>query len=238
MKMKKFLLLIPVIALAGLGTYLTTIPEVTPSSKTKTTVINPQTLFLASEHDLRQIIRHGDTSSAKRLQTSLVVIESKIKEQRKNGYAVEKLLNMLHTYQNDSSILTKTFTPLLEKVRQSDQFEQAHEKSFQSSLEQIGLYELRTAYANLESLRKEYIKEPTDKTKLEYETHNLHIKQIISELYLDASIEKPLYEYLDNHKHYFDVISNAYTTLQYDRINRLRTNGYAIKTELQILPAS
>ncbi len=238
MKMKKILLSIPIIALAGIGTYYTTIPYLSPSSKIENKVVNPQILFITSEHDLRKLIRHGDAQSAEKIQTSLAAIEIKLHENHKKGYAVENLLNMLHSYDNDYSILAKTFTPLLEQIRQSDQFEQTNKQSFQSTLEQIGLYELKRTYADLESVRKDYIKEPTNKTKIEYENYHSHIKQIINELYLDASIDTPLYQYLDNHKRYFDLISNAYTTVQYDRISRLHSNANSIKTELQILPVN
>lgn len=236
--MKKILLSIPIIALAGIGTYYAIIPHLSPPSKIENKVVNPQILFIASEHELRQFIRHGDTQSIEKLQTSLAAIKTKLNEDRKKGYAVENLLNMLDTYNNDCSILVKTFTPQLAKIRHCDQFEQANKRSFQSTLDQIGLYELKSAYSNLESLRKNYLKEPSNKTKIEYENYHSHIKEIINELYLDASIDTPLYEYLDNHKHYFDLISSAYTTLHYDRINRLHSNAYSIKTELQVLPVS
>lgn len=234
--MKKLLLLIPVIVVAGVGAYWTTIPK-TPADIPKM-ALSPQALFLTSEHDLRQIIRHGDPKAIVLLQTSLETLDLNVKEQGTHGFPVEKLQQMLHTYQQDSRLLSETFAPALSQVHQYDHFENDHEQEFYASIEQIGLYELKTAYTNLNSLRKDYLKEPSDEKKMMYEGHIKRTRQMINELYLDTAIEKPLYQYLDNHKRYFNAISTAYSVIGYDRINRLRTNGYAIKAELQILPAS
>lgn len=93
-------------------------------------------------------------------------------------------------------------------------------------------------YTDLNKIRKDYIKEPSAETKLAYETKYGQIRSIIGELYLDTTIEQPLFAYLKNHKHYLDAIFSAYNDIGYERINRLRINGYAIKTELQLLPST
>ena len=105
-----------------------------------------------------------------------------------------------------------------------------------ASVEQIGLYELKTNYSDLDKLRLSYIKEPSLESKNAYESKLKELKLIINELYLDSAIEAPLFAYLDNHQFYLDTISRAYADLGYERIYHLRKNSYAIRTELQLLP--
>ena len=61
---------------------------------------------------------------------------------------------------------------------------------------------------------------------------------MITELYLDASIEKPLLGYIENHAHYFETVVSVYTTVGLESINRIHKNSYAIKAQLELLPKS
>lgn len=238
--MKKFLLLIPMGLLAATGIFWVTTEKGIPKNAQTSTVQIPmgeRELFAQSEHSLRQIVWHGDEKSLLLLRTSLDTMKTKLAAYKKQGFGTTKLENILSLYQEDSTLLSEKFTPLLSCLHQCDQFEQSHEEPFIISIDQIGLYELKSAYHNLDLMRKNYVKEPTDTAKIAYETEHARIRGIISELYLDAAIEKPLFTYLDNHKNYFDTITATYNDIGYERINRLHTNAYAIKSELQLLPS-
>lgn len=238
--MKKFLLLIPMGLLAATGIFFLTTEKSPPKSVQHSTLQIPmgeRELFAQSEHSLRQIVWHGDEKSVLLLRTSLETMKTKLAAYKKQGFGTTKLENILSLYQEDSTLLSEKFAPLLSRLHQYDQFEQSHEDSFIISIDQIGLYELKSAYHNLDLMRKNYVKEPTDTAKIAYETEHARIRSIISELYLDATIENPLFTYLDNHKNYFDTITATYNDIGYERINRLRTNAYAIKSELQLLPS-
>lgn len=238
--MKRFLLVIPIGLLAMTGIFWVVTEKSTPKSTQHSTVQIPlgeRELFAQSEHALRQIVWHGDEKSILLLRTSLDTMKIKLAAYKKQGFGTTKLENMLSLYQEDSTLLSEKLAPLLSRLYQYDQFEQSHEEPFIVSIDQIGLYELKSAYHNLDLMRKNYVKEPTDTAKMAYETEHARIRGIISELYLDAAIEKPLFTYLDNHKNYFDAITVTYKDIGYERINRLRTNAYAIKSELQLLPS-
>ncbi|HEX5329879.1 hypothetical protein [Sulfuricurvum sp.] len=239
--MKKLLLLIPVSLLAVSGFFWFTHDSATP--QTQSVMIHQpmptgaKELFSLNESALRKIIHHGDTASVSLINTSFDALESKLKEDQKAGYSISKLQTILSTYKEDTTFLTQKFAPRLEALRHCDQFELSHEKPFLTSVDQIGLHELKSAYFELDTIRNRYLKNPTVDDKIAYEHENQRLHNIIVELYLDAPIEKPLLAYLDNHKHYFEVISSAYDELGYDRVERLRTNAYAIKSELQLLPS-
>jgi hypothetical protein len=238
--MKKFLLLIPIGLLAATGVFwFTTENNIASIQNTPSTAALPhgsQELFTDSERSLRQIIRHGDDNSIKRLSSTLDAIKNELSVRQKQGFDVKNIEMLLSKYKQDSTLLSNKFAPYLKQLHQYDQFEETHEKIFLTSIEQIGLYELKTAYAELSKVRTEYIKEPSDKSKMAYETQLDKVNQIITELYLDSAIEKPLFDFLANDKHYFETINTAYNEIGFERIHQLRSTGYAIKTELQLLP--
>lgn len=238
--MKKFLLLIPVGLLAATGVFWITtennIASIQNSPYTETLPHGSQELFSDSERSLRQIVRHGDENAIKRLNTSLGAIHDELSVRQKKGYDVKNIEILLLQYKRDSTLLSDKFAPYLKRLHQYDQVEEKNEKNFVISIEQIGLYELKTSYEELNKCRTDYIKEPSDQTKIAYELHSDKVKQIITELYLDSSIEKPLFDYLTNHKHYFEIIDTAYNEIGFKHIHQLRSNGYAIKTELELLP--
>lgn len=239
--MNKLLLLLPVSLLVAIGFLWATLePTHTQTNYSASIQEIPngvRELFSLNEHSLRKIVRHGDQGSISLINESFDAISTKLSKHKKEGYQITNLENILASYKEDSLFLTQKFTPRLDNLHRYDQFEHSHEKLFITSLEQIGLYELKSAYFELDTIRNRYLKEPTEVDKIAYERENQRIHQIIAELYLDALIEKPLFAYLDNHKLYFDTVSSAYNEIGYERIKRLRTNAYAIKSELQLLPS-
>lgn len=238
--MKKFLLLIPAGLLAATGIFWITTDKNHSSTQNIPSIEalphGSQELFTDAQHSLRQIVRHGDETAIMRLNASLNAITDELSERQKQGYALKDTKILISHYKDDSALLINKFAPHFKELRQYDQFEQTHEKRFLISIEQIGLYELKTSYETLNKLRTDYIKEPSDQTKIAYEEQSDKIKQIITELYLDTAIDKPLFDYLKNHQRYFETIDTAYNDIGFDHIQRLRANGYAIKTELQLLP--
>jgi hypothetical protein len=238
--MKKFLLLIPVGLLAATGVFWVTTEKQFPSSQNTPAMESlphgSQELFTDSEHSLRQIVRHGDENAIKKLNFSLEEIHNELSLRQKQGYDVKNIEVLLSQYKRDSTLLGNKFTPYLKQLHQHDLFEEKNEKAFLTSLEQIGLYELKTSYIELNKLRTDYIKDPSNQAKIAYETQSDKVKQIITELYLESTIDKPLFDYLANHKDYFETIDTAYNNIGLEHIHQLRSNGYAIKTELQLLP--
>ncbi|MGZ8548579.1 MAG: hypothetical protein ACXW33_08235 [Sulfuricurvum sp.] len=240
--MKKLLFLLPIALFAATGMYWMTANPTDQSTKvTSSATVLPdgsQALFSFTEHNLHEMIRHGDEKSNDNISKSLNALSLELQNQKKQGLNIDKLEQILSLYKQDTSLACTQFAPKLKEVSKYSRFEEEKEKKYLTSIEQIGLYELKVAYTNLDKIRQNYIKEPTEKGQIDYVSAHNRLKKIISELYLDSSIEEPLFTYLANHKHYFNAISDAYNTIGIERINRLRSNGYAIKAELQLLPAS
>jgi len=238
--MKKMFLLLPVGLLAATGlvwvsTYSTSQEPSTPSVRALSQ--NPEELFTLSQNSLRQIIRHGDDKAMPTLQKSLDALETTLVKYEEQGLSVNKAEGLIDQYIQDSSKIAQASAPYLQKLKTYDTFEREKEAEFIRSLEQIGLTELMAANTKLNKKRLEYMKEPSPEVKQTYLELVSGMKKMITELYLDSTIEEPLFAYIENHSHYFKTVESFYTVAGIERIHRLRENSYTIKTELQMLPS-
>lgn len=237
--MRKLLLLIPVGLFAVTGFFWVAMnPFGETSSSIEATPASEEELFARSESSLRQIVRRGDSQSVSTLTASLDTLTSRLVERGQNDTSIQKIDALLISYRQDTSILTQKIAPHMVQLQKTNQYESQNHEKFLSAMDQIGLYELITAYQEMDKLRKHYIKDPSEETIAQYETKSKRIHTIIAELYLDERIEKPLFDYLDNHRTYFRAITAAYRDIGVQRINRLRANGYAIRSAFQLLPTS
>lgn len=236
--MKKLLLLFPIGLLAASGWFwFNSSDTVTkPNAAYEIQPKQSSALFAQSEQSLRQIIRHGNPNAITMLDTTLNTLSLQLASRKKEGISVEQTERLLAQYRKDSRIVADTFTPALKQLHYYDAIETDREKQFLTSLDQIGLYELKTAYEELTNRRTDFIKAPDQNRKDAYNEQLNTVKTIISELYLDSEIDQPLFSFLNNHKLYFDLVADTYAKVGYDRINRLRQTGYSIRSELQLLP--
>lgn len=238
--MKKLFLLIPVGLLATTGLlWMNADYHVTPKSAEASIEKLPENsvkLFSLSEHAVRQVVRYGDEKSLSSFKASMDALDASLLKYKPLGFEIKSVQSLISQYEQDGKVLTKSAESYSQKLHTCSDFEQRKEKSFSLSLEQIGLYKLKTALMDLNQARLEYIKEPSPEAQEKYEMHLLDMKTIITELYLDSVIEEPLFAYLDNHKNYFNAISSIYQAAGFECVARLRTNGYAIKSQLQLLP--
>jgi hypothetical protein len=205
---------------------------------TKSLPKDPAKLFSLEERSVRNMIRYGDEKSISSFQAYSEALDTALIKAKKLGIETQNTQKMLSQYKQDSQHLTQTASMYSQKLHTYSRFEATKEKAFQVSLEQIGLYELKTTFSNLEKARVEYIKEPSLQTQARYEELTKAMTQMISELYLDETIEKPLISYIKNNAHYFKTIVSIYTTVGLESINRLHANSYTIKAQLELLPKS
>jgi hypothetical protein len=240
--MKKLLLLIPVGLLATAGflwtNYDHTVRKDTTTASAKVLPKDPVQLFSLSERSIRQMIRTGDDKSIISFQAYSEALDTALVKYKTSGIDIQNAQKMLTQYKYDSQNLTKTASMYSQKLHTYSKFEQTQEKAFQVSLEQIGLYELKATFSDLEKARSDYIKEPSLTAQEKYEKLTKNTIQIINELYLDEDIETPLLNYIVNHTHYFKTVVSIYTTTGLDSINRLHANSYIIKAQLELLPKS
>lgn len=237
--MKKLLILIPVSLLAISSATILSLEYNKPDSKVVYSSYaskNPADIFATNEHLLRQILRYGDTQSLENFHQSLNQLDGFLAPYNKKGFDTAKTDALVLQYVQDSIKVTQKAPAYMEKLKSSDRYERSNEKRFLASLDQIGLYELKDAFANLEKVRLEFIKTPTAESADKYVMLSAEVKNIIAELYLDTTIEAPLFAYIDNHRLYFNTVSAMYDAIGVEKIERLRSNSYAIKTELQLLP--
>jgi hypothetical protein len=240
--MKKLLLLIPIGLLATAGfmwtNYDHSVRQNSTTDSMKTLTKDPVQLFSLGERSVRQMIRNGDEKSILSFQSYSNALDTALINYKKSGIDTQNAQEMLSQYKQDSKHLTQTASLYSQKLHTYSKFEQDQEKAFHLSIDQIGLYDLKITLKNLDKARVEYIKEPSPNTQIKYEVLTKDMTQMINELYLDASIEQPLITYIENHTHYFETIVSIYTTTGLDSINRLHSNSYAIKAQLELLPKS
>lgn len=240
--MKKLLLLIPVGLLAAAGflwtNYDHTVHQNTATASTKALTKDPAQLFTLGERSVRQMIRDGDEKSISSFQSYSDALDAALITYKKLGIETQSAQEMLSQYKQDSQHLTQTASLYSQKLHTYSKFEQNQEKAFQLSLDQIGLHDLKTTYKNLDKSRAAYIKEPSLKTQVKYEELTKDMTKMIDELYLDESIEQPILSYIENRTHYFETVVSVYTTAGLESINRLHTNSYTIKAQLELLPKS
>lgn len=240
--MRKLLLLIPVGLLATAGLVWTnydhTVRKDTTTAFTKALPKDPVQLFTLEERSVRQMIRFGNEQSITSFQSYSEALDTALIKAKKLGIETQNTQDMLSQYKQDSQNLTKTASLYSQKLHTYSQFEQSQEKAFQVSLEQIGLYELKTTFSDLEKARAEYIKEPSLTAQEKYEKLTKNMTQTINELYLDEDMETPLLNYIVNHSQYFKTVVSIYTTTGLESINRLHANSYIIKAQLELLPKS
>lgn len=234
--MKKLFLFIPVGLLAATGIAWLGLEYSSPTDVSGKTAKSPEELFTQSQNSYRSILRNGDKDQISHLEESLKNLENSLALYEQKGLNVDKVEWMIKRYKDDSIQCAKAGEPFLDKLHKQDGFERSNRDTFNTALEQIGLYELNEANSRLDKKRLDYIKEPTQSHKEDYLYHISTMKQTITELYLDGVIEKPLFEYLDNHKGYYETIASMYDKAGSDRVLRVQQNAYAIKTELQMLP--
>lgn len=235
--MKKLLLLIPVGLLAATGMFWMSFQDTHVSTASAVQVAKyPQEFFALSEHSLRQVVRYGDEKSLLELKDSLDKLDSSLTKYKERGLLVETTKKMIVQYRHDSMDVTKAAAPYLKKLDMYSDFERGNEKAFALSLNQIGLYELKTANTNLNKTRLDYIKEPSEEAEKNYFEMVSNMKQMITELYLDEAVEQPLFAYIDNHNNYFKTVAAIYNKTGREQIYRLQSQAYAINTELQLLP--
>jgi len=239
-KMKKLFLLVPAGLFAlSVGTVLT-IEYNKPSSSVAMSPITAKTpadIFAVNEGQLRQILRYGDATALSAFPESLNALDGFLERYHTQGLDTTKVDGLILQYVQDSIKVTQSAPKYMETLKNTDTYERTHEKKFEKSLEQIGLYELKESYKNLEKVRLAYIKEPTATLGDEYLRLHKEVINSITELYLDDSIEDPMFAYIDNHKLYFSTITSMYDAIGAERIVRLNVNSYAIQTQLQLLPA-
>jgi hypothetical protein len=237
--MKKLLLLLPAGLFAlSIGTVLTI--EYNKSSSSQEVVASvpkaPIDMFTTNESRLYQVLRHGDEKALDALPQSLEALDGFLAIYTKQGMDISQVDALVLQYVQDNIKVIQVAPSYTKTLSTTDAYEHTNKKRFEASLDQIGLYELKATFQALEIARLSYVKKPSTTTGDEYLRLSNEMKTILTQLYLDDSIEDPLFAYINNHKRYFQTITSMYDAIGKESIERLSVNSYTIQTELQLLP--
>ncbi|WP_373071854.1 hypothetical protein [Sulfurimonas sp.] len=107
--------------------------------------------------------------------------------------------------------------------------------SFDKKISSIGYRPIIRAWYRLNKIKNRYVKKPDEELEKNFYKNWKIIVDNITELYLDEEIEEPLFAYLDEYKMYFDEISIAYKSVEYENIKRLKPLSYKIKAKMEFL---
>ena len=80
-------------------------------------------------------------------------LESRLPRYKQQGLNIAKVKTLISQYKEDTTVLSQTAQPFLEKIKGYDSYEEEKEEQFLLAIDQIGLYELKTAYKKLSKIR-------------------------------------------------------------------------------------
>ncbi len=191
-------------------------------------------VFSASTSDINSIIKHGDYAKHTSFNNNIISVEKRVEDAEMSTKERKKLQDNIKKYRVICQSCIKameTNAPQLDK----------HYKTLINSLNDFdrginstGFTPLIKEWHKLSHIKKQYIKEPSNKLEKEFEeTLNL-VVLTVSELYLDEELEEPLLSYLKNYQAYFNDLSRSYKSVKYENINHIKPLSYQIKSQIKL----
>lgn len=165
-------------------------------------------------------------------------IESTIKNVQNLKISQKEKLELQQDLQTYANIINNMYKKLHTKA---PKFKEHYKNStynqyfFNKKVASIGYRPIVRAWYELKKITSRYIKRPNKQLEKKfYEKLDLIVKNI-TELYLDEEIEEPLFAYLQNYKMYFDEISIAYKSVEYENIKKIKPLCYKIKAKMEFI---
>ncbi len=181
------------------------------------------------------IIKRGEYKKINQYKSSVSDIISQINALDIESKSKKKLQDDIVSY----SKLIDTISTKLEKKapNMSEHYQKVIEglQHFNSKLSSIGLSELLTQWRELSRLKNHFVRNPNSSYRKKFDAKWTGIIITITELYLDEDDEKELFDYLKNYKLYFHEINEAYLSVGYKNLNKLKPLTYKIKAQLELL---
>jgi hypothetical protein len=106
---------------------------------------------------------------------------------------------------------------------------------FNRRMGSIGLFELLHSWRELSRIKSRFVKKPNARLVKAFDKEWTNITITITELYLDEDMEKPLFDYLDAYKAYFNELSGAYRSVGYAEVAKLKPLTYKIKMQFEMI---
>lgn len=194
--------------------------------------------FQENSHYMSAISKRGDISKLQAFKKSVSELEFQLMQLDPNYYQTHDLLKALDAYENTLLKMAKVVENDAPKVHDRYTLVKNQLAFFNKKLHSIGLGELNTAWLSLSKLKNEYVRTPSLALENEFNEQWTYIHVLITELYLDDTMQAPLLEYLDLYKEYFDDLVVIYSHTGRDRVASLKNLTYEIKLQLELLPIS
>ncbi|QFR50368.1 hypothetical protein FJR48_11780 [Sulfurimonas lithotrophica] len=205
------------------------------SQEEKPKKINIKNSFRENISDANAVIKRGDYTRYTNYQSG---IKSTISHIDKLDISSKEKIEIKNYLQKYSSIINKIYKKLqLEAPKFNHHYKESINglKNFNKKLAGIGYRPILNAWYELSKTKARFIKKPSEKLEKKFHEKWRLIMINITELYLDEEIEAPLFAYLENYKAYFNEISLAYKSAQYENIKSLKPLCYKIKAKLEFI---
>lgn len=200
------------------------------NSKKESSPINK---FRATYSYSNALVKKGDLakypqyrSTFEKLQKSLNTLDISKNEKRnlkKNMRSYAKIINALY------KSMKKNTPNIYAEYKQS-------RKGFLScnnGIESTGYAPLLNVWHDLIKIKHNYIRRPSYALSKKFDKKWGSVKYVLTDLCLDEDIETPLLNYLNLYKKYFDELDNAYDSVEYSNVRKIKPLSYAIKANLE-----
>ncbi|MEA2110805.1 MAG: hypothetical protein U9P71_02030 [Campylobacterota bacterium] len=210
--------------------------NVSKSEMTSSLSVDYKLLFQQSVKDTSAIIKRGEYDRIALFNENIDTVVYFLNAQQSQVLITQDIITNIKNY---SKIVNLTYGALNKKAPSlfTDRYNILEGlELFNKKINSIGLRELLVGWRELSKLKRDFIRHPTKKLKLDFNNKHSYIVLLITELYLDEEMEEPLYSFLKQYKEVFDMMEKAYADVGYTYVAKLKRLGYKIKSDLLFLP--
>ena len=191
--------------------------------------------FRENASDANAIVKRGEYDLISQQEEGLARIRSEVMTLRISEADRKALSADLETYEQTVRNIGSKLQKRAPKLNEHYRYIISGLPTFNKHLGSIGLGDLLHGWRELSRTKDRFVKEPAAKQVKSFDREWTNINVIITELYLDDDMEKPLLDYLAAYKSYFNELESAYQGVGYAEVQKLKPLVYKIKLQFQML---
>jgi len=191
--------------------------------------------FKENSDQTNAIIKRGDFSLIPVQERGIAEIRSEVAMLNLSGPERAALTDDLKTYEQTVRLIGGKLKQSAPELHQHHRQVIGGLSEFNRRMGSIGLGELLRSWRELSRIKGRFVKEPDAKLVKAFDEEWTNVTVTITELYLDDDMEKPLFDYLNAYKAYFNELSGAYRSAGYAEVGKLKPLTYKIKMQFQML---
>lgn len=191
-------------------------------------------LFNQCTSDMNSIVKHGEYEKHINFEKNIVSVEKGIIDAQMDSndrQSIQKNLReyklicqtCINTMKNDAPQLNTHYTNLVNNL-----------ENFKKSVYSTGYQPLIKEWDKLTRIKKQYIKDPSNKLENKFARSLDQVVLTLTQLYLDDEQEQPMLTYLKNYQSYFNDLSRSYKSVKYENINEIKPLSYKIKSQIKL----